>query len=129
MPPDPDGTVRANLWIPVAPRRWEIVIGRAAARNVMPDMTALLGACLSPFIPCANTPANIEAMRLEIEHALRFCDPNCTGVEVACELDTLDAAHIVIKANMSVAAPDAVANLAPDVAIPVDILSRQRGQA
>lgn len=108
----------ATLWIPEAPRRWEVVVGRALALKQAPDLSLILQVTLARFVPGLATPERMQELANELTSALAFIDPNVLSVDVASRRDMRTAA-----------APGMVTVCAPDVEIPEDVMTRPRGQA
>lgn len=119
----------AELHVAHCPSPWQTLVGRCAARGVMPGYDALLNACLAPFVPGPNTHENKQAIADELTTALCWLDQNVASVDVGFEADTFDAAHILIRVNLKQAVPGAIMLETPGADIPRDIMARPRGQA
>lgn len=120
----------AEIWIPVAPRRWEVVLGRAAAIRRIPEIAEIVGACLAPFIPGKVSRATMKEIGAELTAALTWVDPNVVSVDVDCKRDAIEPEHLIIHVNTRTnVAPGSITLCEPNVEIPDDILARPRGQA
>lgn len=119
----------ATIWIDRPVCRWEVVIGRAIARNELPVTDELMAAVMLRYVP--GPIAGIPGLRRELKDALCALDPDVLDVEVSCTRDAMDAGHLIIDVIHRTAVLSAVDRWqsAPDVEIPSDIAQRPRGQA
>lgn len=109
-----------------APRRWEVVIGRACALGEVPAIADITAACLSPFIPGRVNRETMDAIAKEITDAFQWIDPDVERVEVDCKRDALDPQHLIIEITKRVnVAPGTVALVDDKTVIP-DYIARQK---
>ncbi len=59
-----------RLRVDVAPRLWEVVLGRSMARNIVPDPEEVIGACIRPFAGHPNNEHTRETIAGELRRAL-----------------------------------------------------------
>lgn len=117
-------------WIPAPVPRWRVLIGRALARDEVPDLSMLVQVALAPYIPGTATRETLAALSRDLSAAFALFDPNVIDVEVDSARDVLDPHHLIISVKARTAtAPGMVTVAAPDVEIPADIMTRPRGSA
>lgn len=120
----------ATLWITRPPRRWEVVVGRACARNEVPEVGLVVEVTLARYIPGPASPENMQGLADELTTAFCFMDDNVLSVDVSTERVILDPQHLIIRINTkTAAAPGMITTFGADAELPDDIMQRPRGQA
>ena len=116
------------IGVPVAPPRWRVVIGRALARDEVPEVDLVIKVVLGKHLPGRGTPERLAAIAADLRDALQIMDPSIESVDVTTERDMLDPEHLKILLTARTPALGTVVTGA-DVELPADIMSRPRGQA
>lgn len=128
--PDPDRP-EVHPWVIAAVPRWRVVVGRALARDELPDIGLMVRVALARYLGQRNTAAVRAEISRELTEAMVMVDPNVLSVEVSTEAEMLDPEGIRIELTARTARPGmmTVGPGAEDVDIPDDIMLRPRGQA
>ncbi|HSR79075.1 MAG TPA: hypothetical protein VLN57_21055 [Xanthobacteraceae bacterium] len=108
--------------------RWRVMIGRARARDELPDVTLVLNAVLARYLPAQNSHALRTAISIDMTDAMCLIDPSIVSVDVTCEQDALDAEYLMINVIANVPTLGQTA-MAPDIQIPDSVMRGPRGQA
>lgn len=125
---DDAGVVTAWPYVIDFVPRWRVVIGRALARDEMPDVSEVLGAVLARYLPGRNSQALRDAISRDLTDAMCMVDPSIVTCEVTCDQDALDPEHLLI--HVTGREPTlGQAVMAPEVGIPDSVMRGPRGQA
>lgn len=124
-----DIDAHGSITIPVAVKRWEVLIAWHRTASYTIDLKALVDTILLPYLGRKNLATTREDIKLEIDTAITMLDPRFRGSTVKLEGEDVRTDGIVIEIMMNEPEPPLTTTMTTGVDIPDDILARKRAEA